>query len=382
MAAGAAGATAATVSCASSGAAQHEGRRQRLQRFGGQEQRQALGQVAQFAHVAGPGVAAQQGRAGLHLRMQVRMGARAQRGQGVFQRPFGQAGYVAGALAQGRQVQAQHGQAVEQVGAEAAFADALFQVAVGGADDAHVDGDGPRAAHAHHFALFQHAQQPRLQGQRHFADFVEEEGAVVGRLEQARMAAPARAREGPFLVAEQLRLQQGLGDGAAIDGDEGRFAPRLRGLSRWMACATSSLPLPVSPWISTVAGERANSTTDWRSASIASIRRAGRAGRAARAGCRRRLCAGCGRIRAGQARHFQRVVEGAPDRGGRIHDGGQSRFLGQVGDEARADDGFHARRLQFIDLRARVFFRGVGALKDLEAEGGGIRPVPASGPGR
>ena len=51
-------------------------------------------------------------------------------------------------------------------------------------------------------------------------------------------------------MAEQLALQQVLGQGRAVDRDQ-----RPRRGSRdawWMARATSSLPVPVSPSISTV----------------------------------------------------------------------------------------------------------------------------------
>ena len=59
------------------------------------------------------------------------------------------------------------------------------------------------------------------------------------------------AGEGALLVAEELALEQALGDRGAVDRDERpRRAARLRS---WMARATSSLPVPVSPRMSTVA---------------------------------------------------------------------------------------------------------------------------------
>ena len=82
------------------------------------------------------------------------------------------------------------------------------------------------------------------------ADLVEEQRAAVGQLEAA--AAPLRrAGERALLVAEQLALQQGVA--TAPRSGPGRTGPCARGLSRWMAWATSSLPVPLSPWISTVA---------------------------------------------------------------------------------------------------------------------------------
>ena len=55
--------------------------------------------------------------------------------------------------------------------------------------------------------------------------------------------APVKA---PLLVAEQLRLEQRLGERAAVDLDE-RALRALR--AAWMARATSSLPVPDSPWM-------------------------------------------------------------------------------------------------------------------------------------
>src|SRR3546814_14665630 len=53
----------------------------------------------------------------------------------------------------------------------------------------------------------------------HFGDFVEQQGAAVGLLELAD-AARHRSGEGALFVAEQLGLQQALGDRRAVYGDE------------------------------------------------------------------------------------------------------------------------------------------------------------------
>ena len=73
-----------------------------------------------------------------------------------------------------------------EVGAEAAVADLLAHVAVGGGDHARVANAALGFADALVFAVFQHAQQFRLQLQRQLADFVEEQRAVLGVLEIAR----------------------------------------------------------------------------------------------------------------------------------------------------------------------------------------------------
>ena len=54
----------------------------------------------------------------------------------------------------------------------------------------------------------------------------------------------------PLRVAEELALEERLGDGGAVDRHE-RAVGRL--LLAWIAFATSSLPVPLSPVMSTVA---------------------------------------------------------------------------------------------------------------------------------
>ena len=105
------------------------------------------------------------------------------------------------------------------------------------------------AADAVELAVAQHAQQPRLQVERHVADLVEEQRAAVGLLEAAA-ARRLRAGEGAALVAEQFAFEQVLGDRRGVDRDERALA--ARGLCSCSARATSSLPVPLSPVISTV----------------------------------------------------------------------------------------------------------------------------------
>ena len=70
----------------------------------------------------------------------------------------------------------------------------------------------------------------------------------VGGLEAPGLVAD-RAGEGAAHVPEQLRFEQVLGDGAAVDGDE--RACLARGERLCSSRAISSLPVPVSPVIST-----------------------------------------------------------------------------------------------------------------------------------
>ena len=68
-----------------------------------------------------------------------------------------------------------------------------------------------------------------------------------------------RAGERALLVAEQLGLEQRLRQRRAVDRDE--RARLRRGERSWMARATSSLPVPLSPWMSTVAELSATCST-------------------------------------------------------------------------------------------------------------------------
>ena len=97
------------------------------------------------------------------------------------------------------------------------------------------------------------------------ADLVEEERPALGQLELA-LALDVGAGEGAALVPEELGLEEGLGDGAAVDGHEGSVAPRA---PAWMARAISSLPVPLSPSMRTVASVLA---TRWITAKISRMR--------------------------------------------------------------------------------------------------------------
>ena len=91
---------------------------------------------------------------------------------------------VVEARAQRRQVNFERVDAVHQVFAEIAGFDHFVQVAMRGADDAHIDGERLVFADAANLAAFQHAQQLGLHRLGQLADFVEEHRAAVGDFEQ------------------------------------------------------------------------------------------------------------------------------------------------------------------------------------------------------
>ena len=139
---------------------------------------------------------------------------------------------VLAALAQRRHGQVDDVEPVEQVLAERALRDHVAQVAVGRGDDADVDAAaGAIGADLLQLAGLEEAQQQALHAQRHLADFVEEDRAAVGHLELARLVAIG-AGEAALDVAEQLRLEQRLGQAGAVDGDEVVVLARAVGVHR------------------------------------------------------------------------------------------------------------------------------------------------------
>ena len=158
----------------------------------------------------------------------------------------GQRGDVFRPLAQGRRLQAQQGETVVEIRPEASGPHLLHQVFPGRADDAGIDGNGPVAAQAEDFAGFQHAQQTDLHGRADVRDLVQKDGAVLGHFKQAFLAAAPRAGERALVIAEEFAFQQGFGQRAAVQGHKGAV---LRGPAWCRACANSSLPVPLSPWM-------------------------------------------------------------------------------------------------------------------------------------
>ncbi len=110
-------------------------------------------------------------------------------------------------------------QTVVEVGAEGAFLGVLGKRAMGGGNNTHVDLESLVVAHPLQLAALDEAKQLRLQGQRHLTDLVEKERAAVGGLDASHPALH-RAGKGAAGVSEELRFEQRLGNGRAINGDK------------------------------------------------------------------------------------------------------------------------------------------------------------------
>jgi len=182
----------------------------------------ALQHVLQLAHVSRPGVPQERAHRGLSqpFRRQPVVAA------DLLEERMGQLGDVLAPPAQRRHPDGDDVEPEVEILAEAAPGGQLAQIAVAGRQHAHVDPHRARAADAHELPLLQHAQELRLRAEVHLADLVEQERAAVRQLELAALAL-VRPGEGALLVAEQLALDERLGNRRAVERDE-RAGPARR----------------------------------------------------------------------------------------------------------------------------------------------------------
>ena len=147
---------------------------------------------------------------------------------------------VGSPLAEGGHAEVHAGQAVIEVGPENASVDQLGQAPIGCRDDTDIDAMRSVAAHSLHRKILNGAEQLRLCGRGQVGHLVEKQRTSIGVLELA--PPPANAGRGPLLDAEQLRLEQGLDDRGAVDGDERRLTPaaQLVDLSATSLCRRHS----------------------------------------------------------------------------------------------------------------------------------------------
>ena len=136
----------------------------------------------------------------------------------------GQGHHIVRPLPQGGNQQGKDIEPVIQILAEDALGHCLGHVPVGGGHHPDVQAHRLFAADPLHFPLLQHPQQLGLQRQGHFRHFVQQQGAALGLLELASLGLIGTG-EGAFFITEEGRFQQAFGNGCAVDGDKGTFAP-------------------------------------------------------------------------------------------------------------------------------------------------------------
>jgi len=118
---------------------------------------------------------------------------------------------------------------VVEIVPEAPFAHLLGEILVARGDDAHVEASLAGASDRPHHAGLEEAQQAHLRGLGQVADLVEEQRAAVGRGDDAQARAVG-AGESALLVAEQLGVDQVVGQAAAVDRVQRELAARARAM--------------------------------------------------------------------------------------------------------------------------------------------------------
>src|SRR5205807_1620635 len=98
--------------------------------------------------------------------------------------------------------------------------DGLLQILVGGRQYPHVHFDGGPTPNAGELPILEHVQELALERRVQIPDLVEEDRAVVRRLELAQLELVG-AGERPALVTKQLAFQELARDRGTVDLDEG-----------------------------------------------------------------------------------------------------------------------------------------------------------------
>ena len=128
-------------------------------------------------------------------------------------------GHVVPPLPERRRADREHVQAVEEVGPEPAGADFGGEIPVRRGHDAHVHAADAALPDATQLALLKRAEEPALHGGARVADLVQEERPAVRELEESGTVG-VRAGERALRVAEELALDQGIGDRREVVRDE------------------------------------------------------------------------------------------------------------------------------------------------------------------
>ena len=154
------------------------------------DDQRALDDVLELAHVARPAVRAQE-RDRVESKLAARRAVQARR---LGEQVVGDQSHVVLALAKRRQLDAQHGEAGEQVFTEQTGGDVVLETRLARRDHAAVHRRLVADAEARNAVLLDRAEQAVLQRERQVADLVEEHRAAARQLEHAELARRVVAR--------------------------------------------------------------------------------------------------------------------------------------------------------------------------------------------
>ena len=196
----------------------------------------ALHAVLEFAHVAGPCMRHDGAQCGLREALDAALVLAPVELEEV----LGEQAQVVAAFAQRWHLDHDHAEPVVEVLAEATVGDHRLEVAIGGGDDAGIDGARLEPADALHDMVLQEAQELDLQRRGGRGDLVEEDRAVVALLEFAD-ALVHRAGERSAFVPEQFAFKERGGECGAVDADQaggGAFAVAMNdSRQQFLSCA-------------------------------------------------------------------------------------------------------------------------------------------------
>lgn len=114
------------------------------------------------------------------------------------QEPVCTTGDIAGPLAQGRDVETQDVEPVVEIAPESSPSYFLFEMAICRGDDPYIQFFLFFTADTADAQCLYGTQQFGLEFDRHFPDFVEKQGAMVGQLEFSRISLPESSGKGAF----------------------------------------------------------------------------------------------------------------------------------------------------------------------------------------
>ena len=177
----------------------------------------ALDNVAQFTDVSGPGVVTDDvpglGVEPLDLESEFAVE--------LIDEAFGDGVDIVYPLPQGRNGKDHHVETVVEILPEFPLPHQGLEVAVGRRHHPDVHRLRGGAPQRDQLPFLEHPKQLHLHGERHVADFVQEDGAGVGLLEPPHLPPLPGTGESALRVAKEFRLQQMLRDGGAVHLDKG-----------------------------------------------------------------------------------------------------------------------------------------------------------------
>jgi len=134
-----------------------------------------------------------------------------------------EAGEIVEAFAERGEIDAEGVEPKEEVGAEFSCGGEFGERSVSGGDDAEVAGSGSRVADGSVFTAFDDAEEFDLDGGWDVADFIEEESAATGLLQEA-FAIAVGTGEGTADVSEEFAFDDLRAESGEVDGEEGACA--------------------------------------------------------------------------------------------------------------------------------------------------------------